>query len=71
MLLSDAAMLCSLQALRLDTMGNVLNADAPVPNIAPESIVVQKFVYEDDADAQPEPSSPAKSTRSKTKKAKT
>ncbi|KAI0699728.1 hypothetical protein BC835DRAFT_1405086 [Cytidiella melzeri] len=56
--------------LRLDTMGNVLNAEAPVPDIIPESIVVQKFMYEDDPEAQPEPSSPAKATRSKSKKAK-
>ncbi|KAI0093648.1 hypothetical protein BDY19DRAFT_989202 [Irpex rosettiformis] len=56
------------KTVRLDTMGNVLNADIPVPDIIPESIVVQKFVYEDDPEAQPEPSSPAKATRSKTKR---
>jgi hypothetical protein len=66
-------MLCCLsycKTLRLDTMGNALNAEVPVPDIAPESIMVQKFVYEDDPEAQPEPSSPAKATRSKKKKAR-
>lgn len=52
-------------------MGNVVNAEKPVADIAPESIVVQKFVYEDDGEVQAEPSSPAKSTRSKSKKGKT
>lgn len=47
-----------MQTLRLDTLGNVLAANAPVPNLVREDVVVKKFVYEDDdEDAQlaPEP----------------
>ena len=58
------------QARPLDTMGNVLNADAPVPEVQPENIVVKKFVYEDDEVVVPEPA-PAKATRSKSKKSRT
>ncbi|KAL7283340.1 hypothetical protein ACG7TL_002769 [Trametes sanguinea] len=59
------------KALRLDTMGNVLNAELPVGGIVRENVVVKKFVFDDD-DVVPEVASPApvKSTRSKSKKAK-
>ncbi|KAI0637039.1 hypothetical protein C8Q77DRAFT_1207168 [Trametes polyzona] len=59
------------KALRLDTLGNVLNAELPVGGLVRESIVVKKFVFDDD-EVEPEPASPApaKSTRSKSKKAK-
>ncbi|KIP09140.1 hypothetical protein PHLGIDRAFT_126585 [Phlebiopsis gigantea 11061_1 CR5-6] len=62
----------SAKKLPLDTMGNVLNADAPIVNVRPENIVVKKFVYEDDAAAVPEPPpAPApKPTRSKSKKSR-
>ncbi|KDQ60831.1 hypothetical protein JAAARDRAFT_31818 [Jaapia argillacea MUCL 33604] len=36
------------QTLRLDHLGNVLNADSPLVELIPECVVVQKFVYEDD-----------------------
>ncbi|KAH9854167.1 hypothetical protein C2E23DRAFT_902517 [Lenzites betulinus] len=62
------------KALRLDTLGNVLNADIPVGGLVKENITVKKFVFDDDeAEAElQEPASPApvKSTRSKSKKAK-
>ncbi|KAI0646987.1 hypothetical protein C8Q79DRAFT_1118069 [Trametes meyenii] len=61
------------KALRLDTLGNVLNAELPVSGLVREEIVVKKFVFEDDPDAESEavPSpAPVKSTRSKSKKAK-
>ncbi|KAI0670448.1 hypothetical protein C8Q78DRAFT_125491 [Trametes maxima] len=61
------------KALRLDTLGNVLNAELPVNGLVREEIVVKKFVFEDDPDAEPAavPSpAPVKSTRSKSKKAK-
>ncbi len=66
-----------MQALRLDTLGNVLNAELPVGGLVKEHIVVKKFVFDDDV--QPEAQSPApaptpapavKSTRNKTKRAK-
>ncbi|OCH95544.1 hypothetical protein OBBRIDRAFT_745235 [Obba rivulosa] len=60
------------KSLRLDTLGNVLNANVPVPDLVQENIVVKKFVYEDDED--PDPPTPApvsKTTRSKGKKSKT
>ena len=42
-----------MQTLRLDTLGNVLEANNPLPNLVREDVVVQKFVYEDDEDDQP------------------
>ncbi|KAI0082680.1 hypothetical protein K474DRAFT_1687780 [Panus rudis PR-1116 ss-1] len=56
------------KAIRLDTMGNALNAAIPVSGLTREQIIVKKFVYDDDIEAQPP--TPAKSTRSKSKKAK-
>ena len=54
-------------------MGNVLNANVPVPDLVAEHIVVKKFVYEDD-DVEVEvevpqelEDPPAKATRSKKK----
>lgn len=59
------------QAVRLDTMGNVLDAEAPLPELVVEHIVVKKFVYEDDeAEAEVSVEPVAKATRSKSKKAK-
>ncbi len=63
------------QALRLDTLGNVLNAEAPLGGLVKENITVKKFVFEDDAVPEPEtpappPDPPVKSTRSKSKKTK-
>ncbi|GJE95124.1 hypothetical protein PsYK624_113050 [Phanerochaete sordida] len=64
----------SAKARQLDTMGNVLNAETPLPEVQPENVVVKKFVYEDDEVPAPEPAptpAPAKSTRSKSKKSRT
>ncbi|RDX56840.1 hypothetical protein OH76DRAFT_1551234 [Lentinus brumalis] len=63
------------KALRLDTLGNVLNAEAPLGGLVKENITVKKFVFEDDAVPEPEtpappPDPPVKSTRSKSKKTK-
>ena len=66
-----------LQALRLDTLGNVLNAELPVGGLVKEHIVVKKFVFDDDAvpeiavPAPPPPAPTPKSTRGRGKKAKT
>ncbi|KAF9227944.1 hypothetical protein BS17DRAFT_746939 [Gyrodon lividus] len=52
--------------LRLDPLGNVLNADNhPLPKLVPDHIVVKKFLY--DNDIEPEPV-PVKITRSKSRK---
>ena len=60
------------KALRLDTLGNVLNAEVPLSGLVKEQIVVKKFVFEDDEapEAAPPPTPVVKSTRSKSKKAK-
>ena len=67
----------TVQALRLDTLGNVLNAELPVGGLVKEHIVVKKFVFDDDeapeiaAPAPPPLPPPApKNSRSKSKKAK-
>ncbi|KAI0831236.1 hypothetical protein BC628DRAFT_1352866 [Trametes gibbosa] len=59
------------KALRLDLLGNVLNAELPVGGLVKENITVKKFVFDDDEVAQ-EPASPApvKATRNKSKKTK-
>lgn len=36
------------QALRLDTLGNLPNADSPLKNLVQENVVVKKFVYDSD-----------------------
>ena len=62
-------MLTFSQALQLDTLGN-LPATSPLKDLVPESVVVKKFVYDNDEEAQPEPPPPEpKVTRSR-KKAK-
>ncbi|KAI9064367.1 hypothetical protein FKP32DRAFT_1591785 [Trametes sanguinea] len=58
------------KALRLDTMGNVLNAELPVGGIVRENVVVKKFVFDDDVVPEVASPAPVKSTRSKSKKAK-
>ncbi|KAH9951340.1 hypothetical protein B0H21DRAFT_277999 [Amylocystis lapponica] len=64
------------KTLRLDTLGNVLNADAPLSGVVQENIVVKKFVYDDD-DPPSDPPPKAivaplaiKPARSKTRKSK-
>jgi len=55
------------KALRLDTLGNTINADLPLTDLVHENIVVKKFVYDNDV----EPEVPVvKTTRSRSKKAK-
>lgn len=56
-----------MQALRLDHLGNIINADAPLTDLVHQNIIVKKFVYDND----PEPEPPVvKATRSKSKKGK-
>ncbi len=49
-------------------MGNVLDANVPLLDLAHESVTVKKFVYDDDIDAPPLPT--PRTTRSKAKKSK-
>ncbi|TCD69712.1 hypothetical protein EIP91_006479 [Steccherinum ochraceum] len=58
------------KTLRLDTMGNVLNATVPLADLVHENIIVKKFVYLDDPDLEPPPDTTVRATRSKGKKAK-
>lgn len=58
------------QALRLDTLGNLPQADLPLTDLAQENITIKKFVYDDD---DVEPVSEllvVKNTRSRAKKSK-
>lgn len=59
-----------LQILRLDTLGNVLDADIPLMDIMREQVVVKKFVYDEEVEPEPPKPSAAKSTKGKGKKAK-
>lgn len=59
----------SVQALRLDTLGNLPQADLPLTDLVQENITIKKFVYDDDV----EPVSEllvVKNTRSRAKKNK-
>ncbi|EGO18585.1 hypothetical protein SERLADRAFT_480710 [Serpula lacrymans var. lacrymans S7.9] len=61
----------AVKALRLDTLGNIMNANTPLTDLVHENITVTKFVYDNDQEAQPEVDTiPVKITRSKSKKAK-
>jgi hypothetical protein len=56
------------KAVRLDTLGNIINADSPLTDLVHENITVKKFVYDNDL----EPEVPiVKATRSRSKKSKT
>ena len=63
-----------LQAILLDNLGNLPNADAPLADLVHENIVVKKFVYDNDPEAevaQPTSVLAPKNTRSRGKKSKT
>lgn len=55
------------QAVRLDTLGNLLHADTPLTDLIPENVTVKKFVYDNDVTPAAEPP-PPKTTRSKSKR---
>ncbi|KAK0483607.1 hypothetical protein IW261DRAFT_1464146 [Armillaria novae-zelandiae] len=57
------------KAISLDTLGNLPNASSPLKNLIPESVVVQKFVYDSDLPQETEPVA-TRSTRSRSKKSK-
>ncbi|KAH9946171.1 uncharacterized protein BXZ73DRAFT_86352 [Epithele typhae] len=68
---SKGCLASAAKALRLDTLGNVLNAELPVGGLVKEHVIVQKFVFEDDEVPEIQvPVPPPKNTRSK-RKAKT
>ena len=56
------------QVLRLDSLGNVVNATSPLKDIVRENVTIKKFVYDDDLEAEAEPDVPK--PPSKGKKAK-
>ena len=41
------------QALRLDSLGNLVNCNSPIKDVVPENIVVKKFIFDNDTEAQP------------------
>ncbi|KAH9048117.1 hypothetical protein EDB84DRAFT_1392492 [Lactarius hengduanensis] len=41
----------NVQALRLDSLGNLVNATSPLKDIVRENVTIKKFVYDDDAEA--------------------
>jgi hypothetical protein len=59
----------TVQALRLDSLGNLVNAASPLNDLVQENVVIKKFVYDDDAEAAeidaPKPSSKGKGKKSK------
>lgn len=57
------------KAISLDTLGNLPNASSPLKDLVPESVVVQKFVYDSDLPQETEPAV-ARSTRSRSKRSK-
>jgi hypothetical protein len=57
-----------IQVLRLDSLGNVVNATSPLKDIVRENVTIKKFVYDDDFEAEAEPEVPK--PPSKGKKAK-
>ena len=57
------------QALRLDTLGNLPQADLPLTDLVQENITIKKFVYDNDVEPVPE-LIVVKNTRSKSKKSR-
>ncbi|KAK0228521.1 hypothetical protein IW262DRAFT_1455758 [Armillaria fumosa] len=57
------------KAISLDTLGNLPNTSSPLKDLVPESVVVQKFVYDSDLPQETEPAV-ARSTRSRSKRSK-
>ncbi|KAH9043255.1 hypothetical protein EDB85DRAFT_1856111 [Lactarius pseudohatsudake] len=45
------ALASSAKALRLDSLGNLVNATSPLKDIVRENVTIKKFVYDDDAEA--------------------
>jgi len=57
------------KALRLDTLGNLPQADPPLTDLVQENITIKKFVYDDD-NVEPVSELLVKNTRSRAKKNK-
>jgi len=55
------------KALRLDTLGNLPQADLPLADLVQENITIKKFVYDNDVEPVPE-LIVVKNTRSRAKK---
>ncbi|KAI0306594.1 hypothetical protein B0F90DRAFT_777453 [Multifurca ochricompacta] len=66
---SRGALARSAKALRLDSLGNVVNVTSPMKDLVQENVIIKKFVYDDDAEAAkfdvPKSSSKGKGKKSK------
>ena len=64
----------NVQALRLDSLGNLVNATSPLEDIVRENVTIKKFVYDDDVEAVEhdavKPPSPKPPSKGKGKKSK-
>jgi hypothetical protein len=56
-----------MKTVQLDNMGNLPNTSAMVVDLAEENIIVKKYVYDDDEEADPPV---VKATRSKSRRSK-
>ena len=59
----------TVQALRLDSLGNLVNATSPLKDLVQENVIIKKFVYDDDVEAV-EFDTPKPPPRGKGKKSK-
>ncbi|KAI0054052.1 hypothetical protein FA95DRAFT_1579112 [Auriscalpium vulgare] len=58
----------SAKALRLDSLGNLVNCSSPLKDVVPENVTVKKFVYDSDVveeEPPPKPVSKGKGKRAK------
>ncbi|KAA1471191.1 hypothetical protein DENSPDRAFT_98102 [Dentipellis sp. KUC8613] len=61
----------SARTVRLDNLGNMLDVNSPVKGVYHESIIIKKFVYDNDEEAQPLPPPPPPPKSKGKKKART
>ncbi|KAI0273612.1 hypothetical protein BC834DRAFT_966113 [Gloeopeniophorella convolvens] len=48
---SKGALASPAKALRLDSLGNLIDATSPLRDLVQENVIIKKFVYDDDAEA--------------------
>jgi hypothetical protein len=59
----------TMQALHLDSLGNIANPTSPLKDLVQENVVVKKYVYDDDTEAA-EIDAPKSLSKGKSKKSK-
>ena len=59
-----------IQALRLDSLGNLIDATSPLKDLVQENVVIKKYVFDDDAEAAEIDAPKPLPTKGKGKKAK-